>query len=180
MSTKDAIISEIEIPTGVTIEIKGTEIETKGSLGSNKRHFNDALLKVHKNSNKIIIEPVTDKNLAKKAMKVQNSFKKELENDISGVTKHFEIKMRTVYAHFPISLEIKNGMVYINNIIGERFPRTANIIGETKIEVKGQNVRLYGPSLDNVTQTAANIRQTCKIRNKDSRVFQDGLYYEIE
>jgi large subunit ribosomal protein L6 len=45
--------------------------------------------------------------------------------------------------------------------------------------VKGQNVRVYGTSLDDVSQTAANIRLACKIRNKDSRVFQDGLYYEI-
>ena len=45
--------------------------------------------------------------------------------------------------------------------------------------MKGQNVRVYGPSLDDVSQTAANIRKACRMRNKDTRVFQDGLYFEV-
>lgn len=171
---------EIEIPSGVTVEIKGTTIETKGSLGSNKREINDALLKVSKKETKIMIEPVKEKGMEKKAMKTERTFHKELSNDIQGVNQYFEKKMRVVFAHFPITLEVKDGKLYIKNIIGERFPRSSVIVGTTKIEVKGQNVRVYGTSLDDVGQTAANIRKACKIRNKDSRVFQDGVYYEIE
>jgi large subunit ribosomal protein L6 len=68
----------------------------------------------------------------------------------------------------------------IKNLIGERAPRLASIAGTTKVEVKGQNVRLYGTSKDDVSQTAANIRKACKIRKKDGRIFQDGIYYAIE
>ncbi len=39
---------ELKIKEGVTVEIRGNEVETKGSLGSNKRRFNDALLKLSK------------------------------------------------------------------------------------------------------------------------------------
>jgi large subunit ribosomal protein L6 len=171
---------ELRIKEGVTIDIKGDEVETKGSLGANKRTFNDALIKVTKKGDKIEIDSVKDKVLAKKAAKVEVTFKKELENDMNGVTQHFEKKMRTVFAHFPITVEVKGSDVLIKNLIGERFPRTSKIVGTTKVEVKGQNVRIYGTSLDDVSQTAANIRQTCKMKNKDTRVFQDGLYYEIE
>ena len=171
---------ELKIKEGVSVEIKGNEVETKGSLGSNKRKFNDALLKLAKKGDSIIIESVTDKTLAKKAAKVEVTFKKELENDMHGVTEHFERKMRTVFAHFPITVEVKGSDVLIKNLIGERFPRTSRIVGATKVEVKGQEVRVYGTSLDDVSQTAANIRQICKMKNKDTRVFQDGLYYEIE
>lgn len=171
---------EIEVPKGVTVEIKGNHIEVKGSLGMNKREFNDSLLKVHKKDEKIIIETVKEKGLAKKADKAEGSFKKELENDMKGVNEHFEKKMRIVFAHFPITVEVQGNIFVIKNIIGERFPRKSEIVGTTKIEAKGQNVRVYGTSLDDVGQTAANIRKACKIRNKDNRVFQDGLYYEIE
>jgi large subunit ribosomal protein L6 len=179
MSTKKEII-EVQVPEKVTVDIRGNEIETKGALGTNKRMFNDTLLNVQKKENRIVIVAVKDKVLAKKAMKAEMSFKKELENDMKGVNEYFEKKMRIVFAHFPINIEIKGDRLNINNIIGERVPRISKIVGSTKIEAKGQNVRVYGISLDDVSQTAANIRQICKIRNKDSRVFQDGLYYEIE
>lgn len=171
---------ELEIPNGIAIEIRGNEIETKGGLGSNKRRFNDALLKISKSGNKIVIEPVGDKGLAKKAAKTERTIKKELSNDINGVNKYFEKRMKVVFAHFPATVEVKGDKVYINKLIGERFPRVANIIGSTKVEAKGQSVRVYGTSLDDVGQTAANIRKACRIRNKDSRVFQDGVYYEVE
>jgi len=175
-----AIVAELDIPEGVTIEIKGNEIETKGSLGTNKRIFNDSLIKVHKKDNKIVVEHLKMPGLERKANTAVNSFRKELENDTKGVSQHFEKKMRIVFAHFPINVEIKGDKLHINNLIGERVPRISNIVGGTKIEVKGQAVRVYGTSLDDVSQTSANIRQICKIRNKDSRVFQDGIYYEIE
>ena len=95
------------------------------------------------------------------------------------MTQGFEFKMKSVHAHFPITVEVKGQAIHINNIIGERVPRVARIAGATKVEVKGQNVRIYGPSLDDVSQTAANVRKACRMRNKDTRVFQDGLYFEV-
>jgi large subunit ribosomal protein L6 len=180
MSTEGNEILEVQIPEGVSVSINGNDIEIKGSLGTNRRAFNDALIEIGKNNNSIHINAVKTKGLLKKALTTQRSFKKELENDIRGVTEYFERRMRIVFAHFPINVEVKGDRLYINNIIGERVPRISKIVGGTKIEVKGQNVRVYGTSLDDLTQTTANIRHACKIRNKDSRVFQDGLYYEIE
>ena len=171
---------EFKIKDGVTVEIRGDEVETKGSLGSNKRKFNDALLKLSKKGDSVVIESITDKVLAKKAAKAEVSFKKELENDMHGVTEHFERKMKVFHSHFPPVVEVKGNEVLIKNLIGERYPRTSKIVGSTKVEVKGANVRIYGTSLDDVTQTSANIRQACKMRNKDTRVFQDGLYYDTD
>jgi len=183
MSTKEPekiIAFEVEIPEGITVEVKGNEIDIKGSLGSNRRIFNDSLLEVKKSDKKLHITLVKDRGLEKKSKTAQVSIKKEIENDMRGVNSYYERKMRMVFAHFPINVEVKGSVLQINNIIGERFPRMANIVGSTKIEAKGQAVRVYGTSLDDVSQTAANIRQACRIRNKDSRVFQDGLYHEIE
>ena len=58
----------------------------------------------------------------------------------------------------------------------EKKHRQADIIGDTKVKVAGQELILDGPSLDDVTQTVANIRQATKTRQKDKRVFQDGIY----
>lgn len=170
----------IDVPSGLTIEIKDGAVTVKGGAGTNIRRINDTLLVVKKDGDKISIEPVKEKSLAKKAMKAEVAFAKLVKNDIEGAQKPYEIKMKVVFAHFPINLEVKGSDLYINNMIGERVPRISKIVGSTKIEAKGQDVKVHGPSLDDVSQTAANIRKACKIRNKDSRTFQDGLYYAIE
>jgi large subunit ribosomal protein L6 len=173
-------MAEIKIPEGVNVSIDSGVVITKGSLGTNKRKINSTLLEVSKTDDKIIIIPIKSKILGAKAAMSENSFAKELMNDMKGVTKHFEITMQTTHSHFPLVLEVKGDSLLIKNMIGERAPRSAKIAGGTKVEVKGQNVRVYGTSLDDVSQTAANIRKACKIVKKDERVFQDGVYYALE
>ena len=41
--------------------------------------------------------------------------------------------------------------------------------------VKDQ-IELTGISVENVSQSAADIQQACRVRNKDIRKFLDGLY----
>ncbi|MDE1865650.1 MAG: 50S ribosomal protein L6 [Candidatus Micrarchaeota archaeon] len=170
---------EIPLPEGVKAEVKGSSIAISGKLGSNSRKFNDALISIKAESGKIVLDHVKDKKLEHKARNAETALAKELNNDMKGVTQYFEFKMKSIHAHFPITVEAKGQVININNIIGERVPRTASIVGATKVEVKGQNVRLYGTSLDEVSQTAANVRKACRMRNKDTRVFQDGLYFEV-
>ncbi len=170
----------VEIPNGIQVEVKGSEITTKGALGSNTRNFNDALLVVKREGNKISINGVTHKQLVKKGSMAEKSFAKQLQNDIDGVTKHYESNMQVIFAHFPITVEVKGDTVLIKNLIGERAPREAKIAGTTTVEVKGTNVRVFGTNINDVSQTCANLRKACKIREKDGRVFQDGVYFALE
>lgn len=172
-------MKEIPLPEGVKAEVKKDEITISGKLGSNKRIFNDALVSVKSESGKVVLEHIKEKKLVEKGMNAENALYKELQNDMKGVAQYYEFKMKSVHAHFPITVEQKGSVININNIIGERVPRVAKIAGATKVEIKGQNVRVYGTSLDDVSQTTANIRKACVMRNKDTRVFQDGLYFEV-
>ncbi|HUC38978.1 MAG TPA: 50S ribosomal protein L6 [Candidatus Acidoferrum sp.] len=171
---------ELKIPEGISVNVSGDVVSVKGSLGENKRRFNSSLLTVNVSSGKITIASTETKALAKKAGISEKSFAKELSNDMAGAAKHFEIKMQSIHAHFPLTAEVKGNVLLIKNMIGERAAREAAIVGSTKIEIKGQNIRVYGISLDNVSQTAANIRKASKIRRKDERIFQDGIYYALE
>src|SRR3989304_1553604 len=86
------------------------------------------------------------------------------------------IKMKVVYAHFPITVKTKDTEVIIENFQGERAARKAKIHGQTKVVVKGDDIILTGPVLSEVSQSAAEIEQKSKIKNKDHRVFLDGIY----
>ncbi|KAG5657132.1 hypothetical protein KAF25_001721 [Fusarium avenaceum] len=108
-----------------------------------------------------------------------------INNLIIGVTKGFKYKMRYVYAHFPINVNVSKSdetdlyEVEIRNFIGEKLVR--RIVMHPGVEVEASTTQkdelvLSGNSLENVSQSAADIQQICRVRNKDIRKFLDGLY----
>lgn len=63
--------------------------------------------------------------------------------------------------------------------MGEKIVRHVTMHEGVNVEpskgVKDQ-IELTGNSLENVSQSAADIQQACRVRNKDIRKFLDGLY----
>lgn len=63
--------------------------------------------------------------------------------------------------------------------MGEKLVRHVKMLPGVSVEpskgVKDQ-IELTGNSLENVSQSAADIQQICRVRNKDIRKFLDGLY----
>ena len=70
-------------------------------------------------------------------------------------------------------------MCDFRNFLGEKIVRHVDIPEGVSIEtskgVKDQ-LELSGNSLEAVSQSAADIQQICRVRNKDIRKFLDGLY----
>lgn len=56
-----------------------------------------------------------------------------MQNLIKGVQAGFEYKMRLVYAHFPINVNIEDGgkLVEIRNFLGEKRVRCVNMLPGT-------------------------------------------------
>jgi len=104
------------------------------------------------------------------------TIKSHITNMITGLTDGFSYKMKIVYAHFPMTVKVTDSKVTIENFLGERHPRIAKILGSTKVQVKGDEVTVEGINKEDVGQTMANIEQATKIKGRDPRVFQDGIY----
>lgn len=170
---------EINILEGVTVDVEEDQLRVTGKLGSNTRRFNSKLLHLDINNGKINVEPNQKKQVFKKANMAAISFSKEVKDDIKGVSEYFEILMEAVYSHFPITMEVKGSNLNIKNMLGERSPRMAKILGDTKIDIKGNDIKIYGTKHEDVSQTAANIRKASKVRGKDERIFQDGIYHSL-
>jgi large subunit ribosomal protein L6 len=81
-----------------------------------------------------------------------------------------------VYSHFPISVKTQGKSVLIENFTGERRARNIKILGEVKVKIETDDITVSGINLEHVSQTAANIEQSTRVRGKDPRVFLDGLY----
>lgn len=163
---------EISIPEGLEVAIND-EVAVTGSKGELRRKFNSRNIKIMKENEKIILEAPFPKKRDKAML---GTIKSHINNMIIGLTDGFSYKMKIVYAHFPMTVKAAGNKVTIENFLGERHPRTAKIVGDTNVQIKGDEVTVEGINKEEVGQTMANIEQATKIKGRDPRVFQDGIY----
>jgi large subunit ribosomal protein L6 len=93
-----------------------------------------------------------------------------------GVTDGYEYRMKVVYSHFPIQLKLQGNKLEIANFLGEKKARHARIEQGVTVKVGNDEVVLTGIDRELVGTTAANIEHATHIRDRDPRVFQDGIY----
>ncbi|KAH7398484.1 ribosomal protein L6, alpha-beta domain-containing protein [Pyrenochaeta sp. MPI-SDFR-AT-0127] len=201
----------LEIPEGVKVAIKTRNVVVEGPRGKLSKslghlavsftHPKKNLIKIelHHGSRKSVATLRTVRTLIVRLTYTgwstkSSEAKMEKEEDMAnwkqnnliiGVTKGYKYKMRYVYAHFPINVNIEKNKetdqfeVEIRNFVGEKLARRVVMRSGVNVEAsKNQKdeLQLTGNSLEDVSQSAADIQQACKVRNKDIRKFLDGLY----
>jgi len=166
-------IRKVKIPSGVKVNVKGKVVEVIGEKGSLIKDFSSHPVTIEVVDNEVVISALWPRRKEKACV---GTVAAHIRNMIRGVTKGFTYKLKVVFAHFPISVKVSGDKVLIENFMGERTPRVARIVGNTKVIVKGDDVIVQGINLEEVSQTAANIEQATKIKNRDPRRFLDGIY----
>ena len=162
------------IPSSVSITKQNNLITSKGSFGSVQKDFTKMPALIDLKDEKIIIKSQGNR---KKDFALVNTMQSVINNMIKGSTIGFTYKLKIVFAHFPITVKIKGKEIFVENFFGERSARTSKIVGaDTKVTVQGEDVIVTGPNIETVSQTAANLELATRIKNKDSRVFLDGVY----
>ena len=175
MSTKqlEKFETELSIPEGVTVSLNKHMLQVQGPLGKTFKNFKKIPVEIQVNDGKVSLKAIGTR---KRNYAIMNTAKKIIANLCEGVKEGYTVKMKVIYAHFPITVKAEKDKVLIENFQGERSPRTAQIVGSTKVNPKGEDIVITGHVLTDVTQTAANIQSKTNIKNKDHRVFLDGIY----
>jgi large subunit ribosomal protein L6 len=166
---KDKVI----IPNGVTVNFDKGILTVKGQKGEFSKSFTNAKVELKINNN--LIE-INSKNVRRKDKALLGTYVAHINNMVRGVSKGFEYKMKTVFSHFPIKTTVEGNDFIIQNFLGERSPRRAKIHEGVKVEIKGDNILVTGIDREQVGQTVANIEKATRVKNRDVRVFQDGVY----
>jgi large subunit ribosomal protein L6 len=163
----------VEIPENVQLALDGRKVTIQGPKGKLVKDFTHTKLNMMKegNSLKLSIE-----NPRRTDAALVGTISAHIKNMIKGVTQGWVYKMKIVYVHFPTSVKVVGNEVHIENFVGERKARIADILGDTKVTIKQDDVILEGIDIDEVSQTAANIQTRAKVHNKDLRKFLDGIY----
>ncbi len=166
-------LKNVEIPEDVNVKIDGRIVTVRGEKGELTRDFSHTPISIYLEEKTISAQANWPR---KREVALIGTICSHIQNMITGVTKGFTYKLKIVFSHFPISVKVKEKTVVIENFTGERSPRTAKIMGDTKVLVSGDDIVIDGINIEDVSQTAANIEKATKIKRKDPRVFLDGIY----
>ncbi len=166
----------VEIPEGVNANVENFKVSISGAKGALEKDLFSPLfrdVKIEKAGNRIVITSESEK---RKTKSIVGTIEAHIRNMIRGVSDGYKYKLKIVYMHFPITVKFSGNEIIVQNFLGEKMPRKAEIIGDVNVEVKDDEIIVSGINKEDVGQTAANIERATRIKARDRRVFQDGIF----
>lgn len=173
INMRKEMLETVNIPEGVNVEIKGTTVICKKSGIEHSKEFVIPGITILANGNNIIIR--AEKGNKNDWKKIKSTVA-HINNLLAGIDKKFTYTLEACNVHFPMTLKLDKGNLIINNFLGEKVPRSAKILSNVDIDIKGTKITLSSHDRDSAGQTAANIEKATKIRYRDRRIFQDGIF----
>jgi large subunit ribosomal protein L6 len=170
---KKEFFQKIEIPEEVEVSVIENEIIIKGKEGENKRKFNLYNLEIEKKDKEIILGC---KKATKREKKRTNTLVAHIKNMIKGVQKKFEYELKICSSHFPITAKVEGDKIIIKNFIGEKVDREVKISENVDIEINKDIIKIKSINRELAGQIAADLEKITKIKKKDRRIFQDGIF----
>ena len=164
---------EVDIPDDVSAAVDHLDLTVEGPIGSVTRRLWYPDVSVSVDGDAVVIESEAEDA---KTRATVGTFESHVKNMFHGVTEGWEYHMEVFYSHFPMQVNVQGDEVVIENFLGEKSPRRTEIRGDTEIEIDGEELTLRGSDKEAVGQTAADIEQLTRVKDKDTRVFQDGVY----
>ena len=171
----DRIEHFVTIPEGVSASIsEDGVVQIQGPKGSLSRSFKSTSIQLLEDGGGLIVRVDMPR---RKQRALAGTWNAHLNNMVKGVTDGFTYSLKAVYSHFPMTMSVKGNTFVVNNYFGEKVPRNAKILSGVDVKVSNKvEVTVTGIDKELVGQTAANIEKCATVKNRDRRVFQDGIY----
>lgn len=173
MSKESVYHQSIEIHSDCQVSVDDKTVTVKGPKGTIQRTFPEPQTKIRIEENEVYVSTDISR---KRSRALVGTVVAHIRNMMLGVRLGYQYEMKIVYSHFPISVEVQDKTMAIKNFLGERGIRKARIVGTVQIRTTEDEIFISGIDIEHVAQSASNIQQACRIRDKDRRVFMDGIY----
>ena len=167
------INEKIAIPEGVSCSLADGVITCKKSGVELSKTIKSPCVQVKIVGNEIVFDSPKGNKIQLKAIKSNLA---HLRNMFYGLDKKYEYQLESCNVHFPMTLKADKGLLLINNFLGEKVPRKAVILPNVDVQIKGAKITISSHDREAAGQTAANFEKATIVRNRDRRVFQDGIY----
>ena len=163
----------VEIPENVQVELNGNELRVKGPKGELVRKFEYPNISIQLEDGKI---KIVSYFATRREKRVFNTWVKHIKNMIRGVTEGFTFKLKAVYVHFPFKMKLQGNQFIVENFLGEKSPRVDELPQDVKVKIEGDYVVVESHDIEKAGNVAGILEQLTRVKGKDTRKFQDGLY----
>ena len=163
---------ETELPEGFEASYEDGVLEVSDGDNTVEKKMEHAMIEVETNDSVTFSTDSSKRNV----QSIVKTFRSHLKNMIEGLENEHVYRLKGVYAHFPMTIKKQGDELVVENFMGERNPRRADIMEGVDVQVDGEEITVRGPDKDKVSQTAARIESLSKKGNRDPRTFQDGIY----
>ncbi len=143
----------VQIPSGVTVNLKGSSVSVTGPKGELNRTFS-SLIGIAMESNQLVITRTSDEP-AERAL--HGTTRAVLANMVHGVSKGFDVVLEVEGVGYRAELEGKNLALYVGYSHPVKIEPPAGISFET--DAKTRQIKILGYDKELVGQMAANIRK---------------------
>jgi len=167
------MLEKIAIPSGVDCSYENGILKVQKSGNSMLKNIFSPGISLEVKGGEIILSA---KKGGKKEFNVIKTYIAHIGNLFSGLDKEYAYSLEACNVHFPMTLKVDKDKLVITNFLGEKVPRHAKILANVKVDVKGAKITITGRDKEAVGQTSANIEKATKVRNRDRRIFQDGIF----
>ncbi|MEK6925680.1 MAG: 50S ribosomal protein L6 [Nanoarchaeota archaeon] len=170
---KKNLSKKIEIPEGVEFKISNNIFSVKSGNEKLDEEFILGKLEIKEGDHAILLE---SNKSTKREKKMMNTIAAHIRNMIQGVQKKFEYKLKICYSHFPFTISISGNDAHIKNFLGEKVPRIIKIPKDVEVKIDNEIILVLSADKRLAGQFAASLERGTKTKNRDKRVFQDGIY----
>jgi large subunit ribosomal protein L6 len=143
----------LDIPSGVQVDVKGSDVRVKGSKGELQRVFSH-LIGIKLENNQLIITRNSE-DPAERAL--HGTTRAVLANMVHGVSKGFEVILEVEGVGYRSEMEGKNLALYVGYSHPVKMTPPTGISFE--VDQKTRQIKVLGFDKELVGQIAANIRK---------------------
>jgi len=119
MARFETLARTVPIPDQVSVQVEGRTVKVKGPLGSLQEDLSHLPVSINVNDNKVQLETTWPR---KREIGMLGTAAAHVRNMLKGVTQGYRYELRTVYAHFPVTVKVdeKAKVLKIENFTGEK------------------------------------------------------------
>ncbi len=167
---------ELELPQGVQVEVdqkSGGGLATKGPHGAVRRALMSPLVRITKESNKLVME---SSRATKREKKQLYTLAAHARNMFRGAAEGHTYELKICSVHFPMNVSVAGKEFIVKNFLGENAPRTLVLPEGAVVKVEGDVVRVESSDKELAGRVASRIELLTRVTGRDRRVFQDGIF----
>lgn len=164
------IREEIQLPENINAKMERSKLILEGPKGKTEREFP---IKIIHEDRKLVMD---EKNATKNKKRIMKTTAAHIKNMINGVSEGYEYLMQICSVHFPMNVNVQGSNVIIKNFLGESKERKSLILPDVNVKIENDIVKITSANKESAGQTAANIEMALRVKSRDRRIFQDGIW----